>query len=63
MTALDIDTAWAHDDQILRLTRALRAEYPCEECSGRGQGNHESSPYPEPCTYCWGRGYRLPEED
>lgn len=51
--------AFEIDQCIGSLRRGLAREFPCGECDGSGQGNHESHPYPEPCSFCWGRGYDL----
>lgn len=60
---ISLDLALRYDARVTLLINRLRADFPCPECNGTGQGNDESNPYPEPCATCWGRGYHIEDEE
>ena len=57
--------AEAHDliCEISQIRDRLIEAFPCLECDGTGDRNHENMPYPDICEECWGRGYSVPEDD
>lgn len=63
MTNTEAQAKW---EKCLAVIEQLAKEFPCPHCDGTGDGEPQMArDYIDgvPCRRCWGRGFRIPDEE